>query len=171
MLEFLQEWGLTLAIFLPLVGVAAMMAFPKSDEATHKVIALGTSLVVAAIGVALLFDFDFDRADEMQWAVSHDWIDIIRTQYSIQLSEHAVRVLMSFKHMGQQNDIDGLTGNRQIIRLHDDIGLQSLRTVDDRRAFRPCELAEMPAAPGPDLQILVAEDTLQCQSHPLRLLP
>ena len=93
-MEFLQEWGLTLAIFLPLVGVAVMMAFPKSDEATHKVIALGTSLVVAAIGVALLFDFDFDRADEMQWAVSHDWIDIIRTQYSIGIDGMSLPLLL-----------------------------------------------------------------------------
>jgi NADH-quinone oxidoreductase subunit M len=93
-MEFLQEWGLTLAIFLPLVGVAVMMAFPKSDEATHKVIALGTSLLVAAIGVALLFDFDFDRADEMQWAVSHDWIDIIRTQYSIGIDGMSLPLLL-----------------------------------------------------------------------------
>jgi NADH-quinone oxidoreductase subunit M len=93
-MEFLEEWGLTLAIFLPLVGVAVMMAFPKSDEATHKVIALGTSLLVAAIGVALLFDFDFDRADEMQWAVSHDWIDIIKTQYSIGIDGMSLPLLL-----------------------------------------------------------------------------
>jgi len=83
MTEFLQEWGLSLAVFLPLAGVALMMAFPKSDEMSHKVIALGTSLVVLAIGIALLFNFDYDRAGEMQWAVEHDWIDIIKAQYSV----------------------------------------------------------------------------------------
>ena len=82
-MSFFEDWGLTLATFLPLVGVAVMMAFPKTDEAIHKVIALGTSLVVAAIGVVLLFDFDYDNAGEMQWSVTHDWINIIDTQYAI----------------------------------------------------------------------------------------
>ena len=82
-MEDFREWGLTLAVFLPLVGAAIMMAFPKTDEQIHKVIALGTSLVVAAIGVVLMIDFDYDAADTMQWAVTHDWIDVIKTQYSV----------------------------------------------------------------------------------------
>ena len=82
-MSFFEDWGLTLAIFLPLIGVAVMMAFPKTDEAIHKVIALATSLVVAAIGVVLLIDFDYSNAGEMQWSVTHDWIRIIDTQYAI----------------------------------------------------------------------------------------
>ena len=82
-MEFLREWGLTAAIFLPLIGVAVMMAFPKTDEGIHKVISLGTSIVVGLIGVALLFDFDYDRADELQWTVDVDWIGIIDAQYAI----------------------------------------------------------------------------------------
>ncbi|MGI9607535.1 MAG: complex I subunit 4 family protein [Acidimicrobiales bacterium] len=82
-MEDFREWGLTLAVFLPLVGAAIMMAFPKTDETVHKTIALGTSLLVAVIGIVLLIDFDYDHADQMQWAVSHDWIDIITTQYSL----------------------------------------------------------------------------------------
>ena len=61
-MEFFEDWGLTLAIFLPLVGAMVMMAFPKSEEGLHKMIALGTSLIVAAIGVVLLFGFDYGRA-------------------------------------------------------------------------------------------------------------
>ncbi len=82
-MEDFREWGLTAAVFLPLVGAAVMMAFPKTDEQIHKVIALGTSLVVAAIGVVLMFDFNYDAADTMQWAVTHDWIDVIRTEYAV----------------------------------------------------------------------------------------
>ena len=82
-MEDFREWGLTLAVFLPLVGAAIMMAFPKTDEQIHKVIALGTSLLVAAIGVVMLVDFDYDAANTMQWTVTHDWIDVIKTQYSV----------------------------------------------------------------------------------------
>ncbi|MFT7475957.1 MAG: NADH-quinone oxidoreductase subunit M [Verrucomicrobiales bacterium] len=93
-MEIIREWGLSAAIFLPLIGVLVMMAFPKTDEAVHKAIALGTSLLVAAIGVVLLFDFDYDNAGEMQWAVSHDWIDIINTQYSIGIDGMSLPLLM-----------------------------------------------------------------------------
>jgi NADH-quinone oxidoreductase subunit M len=93
-MEQFREWGLSAAIFLPLIGVAVMMAFPKTDDAIHKVIALGTSLLVAAIGVVLLFDFDYDNAGEMQWGVEHDWIDIISTQYSIGVDGMSLPLLL-----------------------------------------------------------------------------
>ena len=93
-MEFFEDWGLTLAIFLPLVGVAIMMAFPKSEEGLHKMIALGTSLVVAAIGLVLLISFDYGRADELQWQVTVDWIDVISTQYAIGVDGISLPLLM-----------------------------------------------------------------------------
>ena len=93
-MEFFEDWGLTLAIFLPLVGAMIMMAFPKSEEGLHKMIALGTSLIVAAIGVVLLFGFEYGRADELQWDVTIDWIDIISTQYAIGVDGISVPLLM-----------------------------------------------------------------------------
>ena len=48
MKDFLDSWGLTLAMFVPLVGALVMLLVPKAEEHLHKVIALGTSLVVAA---------------------------------------------------------------------------------------------------------------------------
>ena len=82
-MEFFREWGLSAAIFLPLIGVAVMMAFPKTEEATHKFIALLTSLVVAAIGIVLLIDFDYGNAGELQWSVTVDWIRIIDAEYAV----------------------------------------------------------------------------------------
>lgn len=93
-MEFFEDWGLTLAIFLPLVGAMVMMAFPKAEEGLHKMIALGTSLIVAAIGVVLLFGFDYGRADELQWDVTIDWIDIISTQYAIGVDGISLPLLM-----------------------------------------------------------------------------
>ena len=82
-MEIIREWGITALIFGPLIGVSVMMGIPKAEEGLHKMIALGTSLIVAAIGVILLFDFDYGRADELQWAVDIDWINIIRAEYAV----------------------------------------------------------------------------------------
>lgn len=82
-MEIIREWGLSAAIFLPLIGGSIMMGIPKAEEGLHKMVALMTSLLVAAIGIILLFDFDYGRADEFQWAVDLPWIEIIRSEYAI----------------------------------------------------------------------------------------
>ena len=93
-MEIIREWGLTALIFIPLIGVAVMMSIPRAEEKLHKMIALGTSLVVAAIGVVLLFDFDYGRADEFQWAVDVDWINIIRSEYAVGVDGISLPLLM-----------------------------------------------------------------------------
>ncbi len=93
-MEIIREWGLTALIFIPLIGMAIMMGIPKAEEGLHKMIALATSLVVAAIGVVLLFDFDYSRSDEFQWAVEVDWINIIRSEYAVGVDGISLPLLM-----------------------------------------------------------------------------
>ena len=93
-MEFLQEWGLTALIFLPLVGVLVMMAIPKSEEETHKSIALGVSALTFAIGIVLMFDFDRSRAAEMQWTKEVEWISIIKAQYLIGIDGMSLPLLL-----------------------------------------------------------------------------
>ena len=93
-MEIIREWGITALIFGPLIGVSVMMGIPKAEEGLHKMIALGTSLIVAAIGVILLFDFDYGRADELQWAVDIDWINIIRAEYAVGIDGISLPLLM-----------------------------------------------------------------------------
>ena len=38
MKDLLNGWGPTAAVFLPLVGVAVMLAIPKSEETLHKAV-------------------------------------------------------------------------------------------------------------------------------------
>ncbi|HSL56400.1 MAG TPA: NADH-quinone oxidoreductase subunit M [Acidimicrobiales bacterium] len=83
--EFLDDWGLTLAVFLPLVGVAVMAVIPKAEEQLHKMVALLTTLAVAVVGVLLLANFDFDRAGELQYVVDRSWIDVINSRYIVGL--------------------------------------------------------------------------------------
>jgi NADH-quinone oxidoreductase subunit M len=74
---------LTYMVFVPLVGALIMMLVPKSEEAAHKVLALATSLLAAGIGVYVLFNFAYDRAQAMQFDVNLPWITAINSRYII----------------------------------------------------------------------------------------
>ncbi len=83
MKDLLNGWGATAVVFLPLVGVAAMLLIPKSEETLHKVVALVTSLVVLAVGVALLVEFDYGSTGDMQFRVDSAWIELINSRYIV----------------------------------------------------------------------------------------
>jgi NADH-quinone oxidoreductase subunit M len=81
MKSFLNDWGLILVTFLPLLGLLVMMVVPKESEGAHKLLALVTSLATAFVGVLLLFNFNYDRAGKLQFVVDHSWIDIIHSRF------------------------------------------------------------------------------------------
>ena len=81
--DFLTGWGLSLMVFLPLAGALVMMLLPKTEEQLHKVVALGASLASAAVGVAVLADFDYDQGSKLQFVVDHKWIEVIRSNYLV----------------------------------------------------------------------------------------
>jgi NADH-quinone oxidoreductase subunit M len=82
-MDFIQDWGLTAMVFAPLAGVAIMMLFPKDADDTHKVLALLTSLVTAAIGIAVLADFDYDNTGSLQFLRDNEWISVINARYIV----------------------------------------------------------------------------------------
>jgi NADH-quinone oxidoreductase subunit M len=80
--DFLTDWGLTLVTFIPVVGAVLVMAVPKSaGDGAIKGLALITTLAAAAVGVALLADFDYDAAGDLQYLVDKPWIDVINSRY------------------------------------------------------------------------------------------
>jgi NADH-quinone oxidoreductase subunit M len=83
--DFLNDWGLSLAVFLPLVGAAIMAFIPRAEEQLHKVVALVTTLAVAGVGVLLVTQFDFDDSAQLQFVVDHPWIDVINSRYILGL--------------------------------------------------------------------------------------
>ena len=85
MTEFLNDWGLILAIFLPLAGALVTMAVPKESEGTIKAVALGTSLLAALVGVLLLVDFDYSEAGRLQYLVDTKWIELINARFILGL--------------------------------------------------------------------------------------
>lgn len=83
--QFLDDWGLTVATFLPAVGAVVMLLIPRKEEEIHKLLALVVSLATAAIGVALLVDFDYGDAGQLQYVVDTSWIEIINSRYILGL--------------------------------------------------------------------------------------
>ncbi|MDH4146276.1 MAG: NADH-quinone oxidoreductase subunit M [Acidimicrobiia bacterium] len=92
--RFINDWGLTLATFIPLAGALVMMVIPKADEELHKVIALVSSLLVAAVGVALLGYFDFDQTHTLQFTQDRSWIDVISSRYTLGIDGIALPLLL-----------------------------------------------------------------------------
>jgi len=81
--NFLDDWGLTVAAFLPLVGVAVLLLIPRAMEEYHKAVALATSLLVLAVGIGVASYFDYDNAGTLQNVVDKGWITFINSRYIV----------------------------------------------------------------------------------------
>ncbi len=81
--DFWNSWGLTLLVFVPLVGAALMMLIPKGEEGLHKLVALVTSLVTLVIAGITAWGFEtWDLAyGDLQFVIDKSWIDIIDSRY------------------------------------------------------------------------------------------
>jgi NADH-quinone oxidoreductase subunit M len=76
---------LTLAVFLPAVGLVLVLATPKGQEQTVKVVALLTTIVTAAVGVGILAKFDYHRSGQLQFVVNKQWIEVIHARFHLGL--------------------------------------------------------------------------------------
>jgi len=93
-MNWFQEWALTLAIFLPAVGMVIILAIPRAEENAIKVVALLTSLVTLGVGIGILADFDYDRAGILQFRVNEPWIDMIQSRYHLGLDGISLPMLI-----------------------------------------------------------------------------
>ncbi|HWM17572.1 MAG TPA: NADH-quinone oxidoreductase subunit M, partial [Microbacterium sp.] len=93
-MNWFQEWALTLAIFLPAVGMAIILLLPKAEEAAAKTVALVTTLVTLGVGVAIAIDFDYDQSDKLQFLVNEPWIDVIKSRYHLGLDGISLPLLL-----------------------------------------------------------------------------
>ena len=93
-MNWFHEWALTLAIFLPAVGLVIVMMLPKADESLAKVVALGTSLVTLAVGIGILAEFNYDKAGTLQFSVNESWIKVISARYHLGLDGISLPMLI-----------------------------------------------------------------------------
>ena len=89
-----DKWVLSLAVFIPLVGALLVMALPKRDEVLVKGTALVTTLLTGGVGVYILTQFDYDKTDQLQFAVNNRWIDAINSRYHVGLDGISLPLLL-----------------------------------------------------------------------------
>ncbi len=85
MSSFENGWALTLIVFLPLVGAAAVLAIPKAQEEAQKWTALLFAGVSFVLSVVVVFQFDYSAAQKIQFGPDSTltWIGAINSNYSI----------------------------------------------------------------------------------------
>ena len=78
-------WGLSLIVFLPVIGAGAVMAIPKANEQLQKVTGLLFAAASFVLSVALAVTFDFSRASDFQAGTAADvsWIGAINSHFHI----------------------------------------------------------------------------------------
>ena len=89
-----HNWLLPTIVFLPLAAAAVMMAIPKSEEGTHKLLALAASIGGVALGVYSLVRFDFDSAGVLQFEVDRSWIKIINSRFILGMDGISLPLMM-----------------------------------------------------------------------------
>ena len=81
-----NNWILSVGTFLPLLGALVIMfGTSKDDERTPKIIGIVTAGATLAIGIVTLVLFDYDQAQDLQFFVDAEWIEVISSGYTIGL--------------------------------------------------------------------------------------
>ena len=80
---FDSGWGLSLIVFLPLVGALILAAIPRSAEVGMKWVALVTAFGTFALAILLVVRFDYGATAQMQFGTDLPWIEAINARYHI----------------------------------------------------------------------------------------
>ncbi|CAN5132415.1 NADH-quinone oxidoreductase subunit M [soil metagenome] len=83
MMDLFNQWGLTLVIFLPILGALLLAAIPKAQEENIKRLGLLVTLGTFLLSLVLLISFDYGRASEFQFETNATWISAINANYHV----------------------------------------------------------------------------------------
>ncbi len=84
-MEWFENWGLTLVVFLPLVGALILGFISRDNENALKRVGLVAALAsfAASLGVVAGFDLNFGGYNNYQFEVNLPWIGAINANYHI----------------------------------------------------------------------------------------
>src|SRR5918999_805377 len=84
-MEWFDDWGVSLATFLPVVGTVALLFIPGRLEAWIKIGGLVFAGLALVAGVIVAARFDYGASDAIQFDVNAEWIPEISANYHIGL--------------------------------------------------------------------------------------
>jgi NADH-quinone oxidoreductase subunit M len=82
-MDWLNDWGLSIATFLPAIGAVALLLIPSAKEKLMNTAALVITGVTLIVGILLCFEFDYGNAGALQFEVNKEWIPQIGANYHI----------------------------------------------------------------------------------------
>jgi NADH-quinone oxidoreductase subunit M len=84
-MEMFETWGLTLTVFLPVLGAVLLGFINRENEDALKRTALAFTVLafVASIGVVVGFDFGGNAYNNYQYEVNETWIGAINSNYHV----------------------------------------------------------------------------------------
>jgi NADH-quinone oxidoreductase subunit M len=82
-MEWIDQWGLTLATFLPLVGSAVLLFVPSAQEGAIKITGTVFALGALVVGILVALRFDYANAGAIQMEVDAQWIPQIGARYHV----------------------------------------------------------------------------------------
>jgi NADH-quinone oxidoreductase subunit M len=84
-MEWFETWGLTLTVFLPVVGALLLGFIKRDNEDALKRTALAVTVLafLASVGVVVGFDFGASGYNTYQYEVNEPWIGAINANYHV----------------------------------------------------------------------------------------
>jgi len=82
-MEWVDEWGLSLTVFLPLAGAIVLLFVPPAQERALKIVGTLFSFLALAAGALVALRFDYGDAGRLQLEVDSRWIPQIDARYHV----------------------------------------------------------------------------------------
>jgi NADH-quinone oxidoreductase subunit M len=84
-MTWFDDWGVSLATFLPVVGTVVLLFIPAAQERLIKVLGTAIGGLALIFGVIVAARFDYGAAGEIQFEVKEQWIPQINANYHVGL--------------------------------------------------------------------------------------
>jgi len=81
-MSWFDNWALSLATFIPIIGALVILAVPKAREAQIKGLALATSILALVVGLFILGQFKYEEVG-YQFEVNKPWIKAIHANFHL----------------------------------------------------------------------------------------
>ncbi|HEX2051132.1 MAG TPA: NADH-quinone oxidoreductase subunit M [Actinomycetota bacterium] len=84
-MEFIRDWGVSIATFLPAVAAIVLLFIPSSQDRLLKIVATAAAGIALLAGILVAVDFDYGNAANIQYEINASWIPQIDSRFHIGL--------------------------------------------------------------------------------------
>ncbi len=82
-MEWLDDWGLSLTVFLPVLGSIVLLLVPTRDDRTIKIIGTVFAGLALVAGILVAARFDYGATSQIQFETNASWIPQLHARYHI----------------------------------------------------------------------------------------